>query len=45
MGMIAKEDQSFKDLIDHLHGAFQSGEMLSELMSDFLWPVSEGQGD
>ena len=35
MGMVAKEDQSFKGLIDHLHDAFQSGETLSELISDF----------
>ena len=35
MGMVAKEDQSFKGLIDHLHDAFQSGETLSELISNF----------
>ena len=35
MGMMAEEDQSFKGLIDHLHDAFQSGETLSELISDF----------
>ena len=35
MGMFAKEDQSFKGLIDHLHDAFQSRETLSELISDF----------
>ena len=35
MGMIAKEDQSFESLIDHLHDAFQSGETLSEQISDF----------
>ena len=35
MGMIVEEDQSFEGLIDHLHDAFQSGEILSELISDF----------
>ena len=35
MGMVAEEDQSFKSLIDHLYSAFQSSEMLSELISDF----------
>ena len=35
IGMMAEEVQSFKDLIDHLHDAFQSGETLSELISDF----------
>ena len=35
MGMIAEEDQSFEDLIDHLCDAFQSGETLSELICDF----------
>ena len=34
MGMVLEEDQSFKGLIDHLHGAFQSGKMLSVLISD-----------
>ena len=33
--MVAKEDQSFKGLIDHLHDAFKSGKTLSELISDF----------
>ena len=36
MGMVAKEDQSFEGLIDHLHDAFQSGKTLSELISDFF---------
>ena len=35
MGMVAKEDQFFEGLIDHLHDAFQSGKTLSELISDF----------
>ena len=35
MGMMAEEDQSFEGLIDHLCDAFQSGETLSELISDF----------
>ena len=35
MGMVAKEDQSFESLIDHLHDAFQSGNTLSELISNF----------
>ena len=36
MGMVAKEDQSFEGLIDHLHDAYQSGKTLSELISDFF---------
>ena len=35
MGMMAEEDQSFEGLIDHLCDAFQSGETLSELISNF----------
>ena len=35
MGMMTEEDQSFEGLIDHLCDAFQSGETLSELISDF----------
>ena len=35
MGMVAEEDQSFEGLIDHLCDAFQLGEILSELISDF----------
>ena len=34
MGMVAEEDQSFEGLIDHLCDAFQSGETLSELISN-----------
>ena len=33
--MKAEGVQSFKGLSDHLHDAFQSGETLSELISDF----------
>ena len=35
MGMMAEEDQSFEGLIGHLFDAFQLGETLSELISDF----------
>ena len=35
MGMVAEKEQSFRGLTDHLHDAFQSGETLSELISDF----------
>ena len=35
MGMMAEEDQSFEGLIDHLCDAFQSGETLSKLISNF----------
>ena len=35
MCMVAEEDQSFEGLIDHLCDAFQLGETLSELISDF----------
>ena len=45
MGMVAEEDQPLKGLINHLCEAFQSGDTLSELISDFLWPVSKDQKD
>ena len=35
MGMVMQEGQSFEGLIKHLRNAFQSGETLSELISDF----------
>ena len=35
MGMMVEKDQSFEGLIDHPHDTFQSGEILSELISDF----------
>ena len=35
MGMIADEQQSFDGLVKHLKNAFQSGETVSELISDF----------
>ena len=35
MGMVAEEHHSSEGLIDHLHDAIQSGETLSELISDF----------
>ena len=35
MGMIADEQQSFDGLVTHLKNAFQSGETMSELVSDF----------
>ena len=35
MGMIADEQQSFDGLVNHLKNAFQSGETVSELISDF----------
>ena len=35
MGMIADEQQSFDGLVTHLKNAFQSGETVSELISDF----------
>ena len=35
MGMVFEEDKSFEGLIDHLCDAFQSGETLSQLISDF----------
>ena len=35
MGMIADEQQSFDGLVTHLKNAFQSGETMSELISDF----------
>ena len=35
MGMIADDPQSFDGLVKHLKNAFQSGETMSELISDF----------
>ena len=35
MGMVMEEDQSFKGLFEHLQDSFQSGETLSELISNF----------
>ena len=35
MGMIADEQQSFDGLVNHLKNAFQSGETMSKLISDF----------
>ena len=35
MGMIADDQQTFDDLVDHLKNAFQSGETMSKLISDF----------
>ena len=35
MGMIADEQQSFDGLVNHLKNAFQSGETVSELISNF----------
>ena len=35
MGMVMEEDQSFEGLIEHLQDDFQSGETLSELISNF----------
>ena len=34
MHMVVEDEQSFEGLIQHLQSAFQSGEMLGELMSD-----------
>ena len=45
MGMVAEEDKSFKGLMDHLNDAFQLGETLSELFSDFYGTVSERPRD
>ena len=35
MGMVADDQQTFEGLIQHLKNAFQSGETISELISDF----------
>ena len=35
MGMITNEQQSFDGLVNHVKNAFQSGETVSELISDF----------
>ena len=35
MGMITDDQQTFDGLVNHLKNAFQSGEIVSELISDF----------
>ena len=35
MGMVADDQQSFDGLVNHLKHAFQSGETVSKLISDF----------
>ena len=35
IGMITDEQQSFDSLVNHLKNAFQLGETVSELISDF----------
>ena len=35
MGMVAEEQQTYEDLIQHLKNAFQSAKTISELISDF----------
>ena len=35
MGMIADDQQSFEGLVNHLKNAFQLGETISKLISDF----------
>ena len=35
MGMVAEDQQTFECLMQHLKNEFQSGETISELISDF----------
>ena len=35
MGMVMEEEQMFKGLINHIKSTFKSGEMISELISNF----------
>ena len=35
MGMVAEEQQTFEGLVQHLRNVFQSGETISEPISDF----------
>ena len=44
MGMVAEEDQSFTDLLEHLHDAFQLGKALNELIGHFMADLRK-QGD
>ena len=37
MGMITDDQQTFNDLVNHLKNDFQWGEIMSELISNFLW--------
>ena len=41
MGMVAEDQKSFEVLIQHLKNAFQSGETISELISDFYGQVQK----
>ena len=36
MGMIVDDQQTFDGLVNHLKNAFQSGEIISELISNFM---------
>ena len=35
MGMVAEDEQTFEGLIEHLKNAFQLGDTISKLNSDF----------
>ena len=35
MGMVVEDQQTFEGLVQHLKNAFQSGETISELITDF----------
>ena len=35
MGMIVDDQQTFDGIVNHLKNVFQSGETMSELISDF----------
>ena len=46
MGMVTEEQQTFEGLIHHLKNAFQSGETISELISDFYsWAQKKNESE
>ena len=46
MGMVAEEQQTFEGLVQHLKNAFQSGETISELISDFYgWAQKKNKSE
>ena len=44
MGMVMEDQQNFEGLIQHLKNAFQCGETISELISDFYGQAQKRNG-
>ena len=46
MGMVMEEQQTFKGLVQHFKNAFQSGETISELISNFYgWAQKKSESE